>query len=260
MKKIINNENRAVCSSCGGACCWRQPGAYVPEDLGLSISNSNEENIDILLTLLSKSSTREYDIPLYTIRSGIGRPEKMFSWQDDVDDSELAEADWCPNLVIMPFGEIHCIHLDTAKGCLLDWSSRPTMCKALQPAKKVWKGDFIISKSTADECEEYFKDYHCYSLISLRELSQMWEPYQVILNAVSRLRSFKRTVIRYMGKIHEMEFDQTVTNVLRMIEDPNWCHKMVELKRKSLVQKELARLRNLSNPMYIALMNAGLVE
>ena len=28
-----NNENKEICSKCGGMCCRRMPGQYVPDDL-----------------------------------------------------------------------------------------------------------------------------------------------------------------------------------------------------------------------------------
>ena len=121
---ISNNENRTVCSQCGGRCCKSGPCCYVPSDLNL-------ENLD-LVGLITKIELTGY----ISIASSAGflylRPKrkggKILDFKMD--------------------GSTECSLLGP-NGCLLSFEERPTGGKALIPDK-----DFKC-KSTINERQLY---------------------------------------------------------------------------------------------------------
>lgn len=235
-KEIKNNECKSICARCGGECCLRMPGAYFPEQLGLK-EGQDENNAKILAALFPNCMETKY-----RILEGIGKPSSynFFGEYDPLSEEELADHDWCCNKVILPApGDKSCCHW-TDTGCLLSWEDRPTMCKALSPSEpdsKGWR--------------------YCQSEISLRELSRVWSPFQNILKVCSDLlwlqkqhREIWDDCYGHKGNITE----EVILFFLKKKKDVwSFCFKESEKKK----QKEEQRIKHESNPLFVALKNAG---
>ena len=118
------NEDKEICSACGGRCCAMMPGEYHPHDF--------------LIT--------EDKINWKTIKELLEKGEAQIDWwegdpRDDVTDEEYKDQsyylrptalDYKKDKVFSPTYGGRCIHL-SRNGCKLKFWSRPYQCKMLKP-------------------------------------------------------------------------------------------------------------------------------
>lgn len=147
MKKVIpiNNENKDICSPCGGHCCKWSPGDYTPDQLGLDLLNAKAK----LTELLKQGKhifVRHYSETLKTYWTM--RPKTSLS-----NCRSGFEYD----------GLGRCIHL-TDSGCEKEFDARPLECQKL-----------IASKEKCHYPKEW--DYQ-------QDIAQKWVKYQIAINKI----------------------------------------------------------------------------
>lgn len=112
MINIPNNENKQICSKCGGKCCKSYAGAYHPSDFG---ENLNIEYIEKLLTKRNDISIDCFENPSDGNKYGYFlRPRHV--------GGDIVDMSW----------GAPCIHL-TETGCELPFDERPYGCRKLDP-------------------------------------------------------------------------------------------------------------------------------
>lgn len=107
----MNNENKKVCTACGGHCCKQMPGCAYPEDFG-----SND--LEIEQNLIERLSTKKWAVDYWVQEEGQGyflRPA-------------TEKGEW----PIDPSWGGRC-NLLTDKGCPLSFENRPKGCRDLIP-------------------------------------------------------------------------------------------------------------------------------
>lgn len=234
-KEIKNNECKSICARCGGECCLRMPVAYFPEQLGLK-EGQDENNAKILEEVLFSNYGK------YQLVDGIGKPSSynIFREYEPLSAEELADYDWCCNLVILPAEGLGCCHWSCSDGCQLSWEERPTMCKALSPSEPDAEGR-----------------RYCQSEISLRELSRVWKPYQNILKVCKDLRGLRKLHRKVWNDCYGPKSKITKEIILFFLrkEEDVWsfCFRKSEERK----QEEEKRIKEESNPLFVALKNAG---
>lgn len=111
---IADNQNADLCAPCGGKCCKRAPGKYVPSDFGAS---KDEIIANVAAALAAGTTALDYyeahdDIPnIYFPRPAIVGYEGM-----------QVHASWGGQ----------CTHLQP-NGCAMTFARRPFQCRILQP-------------------------------------------------------------------------------------------------------------------------------
>jgi len=242
MKNIIkNNECASICAKCGGECCMRMPGAYTPDQLGL-IPGKDEDNAKIIASLFPNEKQ-----PIkHQLALDIGKPSSytFFGEYEPLSAEELAMHDWCRGYVVIPApGEYSCKYWDCLRGCKLPFAERPTMCKALVPAAPDSDGHRF-----------------CSSEISLRELSRIWAPYQDLLKTVDRLSSLRRhhenVYSQCYGK-NDISSEMIMFFLNNKKDVWDYCFAVFEEAEKRRKAEEAERLKQESNPLYLALKGAG---
>ena len=112
---IADNQNAELCTPCGGKCCKRQPGKYVPSDFGAS---KDEITANVRAALATGLTTLDY-----------------YEAHDDMPDIYFPR----PVIVGHEGKKVHaswggpCTHLQPA-GCALTFERRPFQCRILQPS------------------------------------------------------------------------------------------------------------------------------
>ncbi len=145
---IEDNQNKEMCSACGGWCCKRYPGLYSPEDIG-------EITVSKILDLLN-SGTFSID---YWIGGIYGRGgDTPFLRPRKVGEPVIDKRSW---------GEIPCINL-TETGCSLEFKHRPIQCRELVP-----NYDFLNKENNCSPADE---------TNSKENLVKLWFPYRKILH------------------------------------------------------------------------------
>ncbi len=109
-----NNENKEICTSCGGRCCKRMPGSFFPEDF--------------------PAETRRERI-LAGLRAGL---YQLDWWEGDRREYFLRPAITGDNRMFSPTWGGQCALL-TEKGCPLPFNSRPRSCRELVPGTQPGK-------------------------------------------------------------------------------------------------------------------------
>lgn len=128
-----NNENSEKCSACGGKCCKRMPGFYVPDNF-----KPEQLTKDGIIDLIKnqKITIDAYEDEDYSLYPFL-RPR--------------ASTDKC-------YGNLSyggtCLHL-TATGCDLDFEHRPYGCRLLDPNACATEQS-VINK---EQISEYWLDY-----------------------------------------------------------------------------------------------------
>lgn len=185
---ILNNESKKTCSECGGECCKRAPGQYVPEDFGIktgepasraSLAKIRAGLVSGAFIAHSVSSKNVFVFPgLFGRRPRIMilRPrrqgeaaEEMFALSGGWDQSP-------------------CNNWSRARGCGLVFDSRPWACRALRAGTK----DGVPNCKIPGELYEF-----CIAegvpLSSVHEVLVRWRPYQRQLKRlVAQARASKR--------------------------------------------------------------------
>jgi hypothetical protein len=111
---IADNQNASLCAPCGGKCCKRAPGKYVPSDFG----ETRDEIIANVAAALAIGTTA---LDYYEAHDD--RPEIYFPRPAIVGhEGERVHASWGGQ----------CTHL-TETGCAMPFVKRPFQCRILQP-------------------------------------------------------------------------------------------------------------------------------
>lgn len=105
----MTNENKEICTDCGGRCCKNYPGATVPADFG-------EDRDSILAALSSGKYTLDYCDYVEGVRALLVRPAIVGNEGMLLDFNNSGR----------------CTFL-TDVGCSLGYSQRPTVCRDLEP-------------------------------------------------------------------------------------------------------------------------------
>lgn len=144
--EIINNENREICSKCGGRCCKSSGCELSPEDIKGGVT---KENIMLLLNTGNYSidwwEGNPFDENDYSI-------SHSFFLRTRCRDSEIVD----PILYPKP-----CILLEEGKGCKLAFEERPKAGRALEP-----------------------REGRCISHYGKQQASQDWYKYNDILREI----------------------------------------------------------------------------
>jgi Fe-S-cluster containining protein len=100
-----NNENHTVCSECGGCCCQKIPGAYIPSQL----------SVKQIVDGVKKKRLKLWRMDGVTFPRPRNTPVAKYTY----DEYEISRG--------------NCMYLGE-KGCKLDFDSRPHECKGLIPS------------------------------------------------------------------------------------------------------------------------------
>jgi Fe-S-cluster containining protein len=150
-----NNENKSICTSCGGKCCKQMPGIVSPKD-------ANEINVDYFINMYENGYQFDYWEGNLT-----GDPEHadLTFWylrpQTKNSVGRVVDASWG--------GE--CVFL-TENGCPMKFKDRPAQCRALKPSPEM-------------ECNldpEYDK----------KEMIKEWLPYNEIITKAINIISERK--------------------------------------------------------------------
>lgn len=109
---VPNNEHARACATCGGKCCLRMPGIYLPEDFGSSPEEVEE-----------------------TVRRLAGEGMVQVDWLEGEDPSFYVRPtaiDERVNSIHSPTWGGRCVNLTDA-GCSLQFRERPHGCRRLIP-------------------------------------------------------------------------------------------------------------------------------
>jgi len=123
-----------MCKKCGGLCCLKMSGSYIPSDFKTEIT------IEFIVKLLDSG---KYSVDW---------------WEGDVLDNDLVDRSYYlrPRHIDSPsidpsFGGI-CNHWKTNTGCSLPESDRPHQCRMLVPAFEIGCVAHPLSKATKKDC------------------------------------------------------------------------------------------------------------
>lgn len=254
-KEIKNNECKTICARCGGECCLRMPGAYFPEQLGLK-EGQDENNAEILAALFNP----EEGAPAYKLEFNLGKPSDVDFLTGDQIKVDFDAEDWCENPVIIPApskqkepGYVYsgiqmvsyrCPYFTDGKGCTLCWKDRPGMCKALKPIEEVTSIGRV--------------KYQCVTEVTLRELSQIWDPFKEILNHLDCLLGADEKIWKFFFGDQKNITSEMILNSLRSGENIiSRYYRQKEEKSRLKERRENKRIKQESNPLFVALKNAG---
>lgn len=141
-----NNENKEICTKCGGSCCRSIPGAYVPEDL-FDHKATKEEILELLHTRPISIDKWDGDEESGWKDMHYLRPRTKFVGEEELEDNLLK---MIPKMILDIFhvsatndddrmvdfafidDDYVCEHLGD-NGCELSFDERPTNCKELIP-------------------------------------------------------------------------------------------------------------------------------
>lgn len=139
-------ENASLCAPCGGRCCSRMPGAFLPSDL------ANEENQDAVWTRVQELlATGRYVFDKLKARDLPSYPK----WSDEsFYYFRPAVVGWEGKPFDTSYGGQCTFHRPT--GCELSEKTRPAQCKLLEPAAdnkcsypKEWQGLPAVARAWA---------------------------------------------------------------------------------------------------------------
>lgn len=175
---ILNNETPKTCSTCGGECCKRAPGQYVPEDFGLvpgeRVRRASVQMIREKLLDGSVVAHRVRRSNFFVTSSLFGkRPSLIFLRPATLGEERglnhgLLNGKPCTNWSIL-------------SGCSLKFTERPFVCRALE-AGPGGKGCTIPAEYlTAIEAEGIN------SRSSVDEVLIRWRPYQRLLKRLLQI-------------------------------------------------------------------------
>ena len=146
MKTVIpiNNENKDLCSPCGGHCCKWSPGDYSPTQLGLDTGNVKSKLSELIkqgkhIFVRHSDGNQTY----WTMRPKTSLSKCRSGFELD--------------------GLGRCIHL-TESGCELAYDSRPLECQNLIPSK--------------EKC--YYPEHWDYGV----QIKQQWLRYKAVIVAI----------------------------------------------------------------------------
>ena len=196
-----NNENFENCKKCGGTCCRRMPGQYIPEDLFdhemtkeelkkfiLEVGNisidfwiadeeSDYEDLYYLRPMRRKLTFEEAaenamikDFKDANIRLSLEQKEKLAKSLANIISYSIRNFKNCDLTVDYGFEEaaLVCCHL-TENGCDLKFDKRPTNCKELIPA--IDTGCYIEGLSENDSAKLHY--------------AKKWKKYNDILQEIA---------------------------------------------------------------------------
>lgn len=158
--------NYKLCAACGGDCCQRMAGQYVPEDF------KQEITAEFILSILQTGKFaidwwEGDDQPHYIRPRHVGEPAVKGSW-----------------------GGV-CVNWSKESGCSLSEEDRPTGCKKLVP-KVVGTG----------ELKEYRCNYKKSDKLGKYEMAVRWKPYQKeIFDAIDQYRQYEN-IGSYVEETH----------------------------------------------------------
>lgn len=153
MENIKNNENKELCSKCGGRCCKTYAGAYYPEDF-------NHELTDAWLQdLLEGNQTYPNGDPILV----------SIDWVDGVKDAPDGRGYFLrPRHVdingvggiVDPSWGAECYHL-TETGCELTFDERPYRCRLKDPSECFkWRNGLSEKHESMEPWKPHWKKLH----------------------------------------------------------------------------------------------------
>lgn len=176
----MNNENRELCSKCGGRCCKNLPGIYSPQDLFGNIP-IKKENIKSLvmetdyLSIDKWEADEEYNKELYYLRPKVVKSSETISLPDIFKSTLKIVSDM---MNTDPQRKVHfaypipgyvCYFLGK-DGCKLSYDKRPQNCRDLVP-----KENGFCYCEKANELDITEKLYY----------AKLWEPYSDMIKSVA---------------------------------------------------------------------------
>ena len=207
-----NNENKEICSKCGGICCRRMPGQYVPDDL-FDHEMTKEElkkfildagNISIDCWEPDEESGYESYYYLRPMRRKLTLKESIDNMlkQGKMTDNDKAKS--VSKIMSIIFKNsisnfkdkdltvdyayteyvLVCCHL-TDDGCDLEFDKRPANCRELVPSE--------------EEC--YIKlDKENEGITHKLYYAKKWEKYSDMLNDIANEIEFGKDYKEYIGE------------------------------------------------------------
>ncbi len=155
------NENDRLCAKCGGACCKRMPGLFIPADFGLS------ENVEGFKKRFMKERLAvdwwEGDIRYRDFRTA--------SFTESQGNEVLGQTYYVrppvvgASKVFDPTWGGACAKHSKETGCSLKFEERPYECRTLVPVEDL-------------QCERTEKD------LTKAEIITLWLPYQDLIQEV----------------------------------------------------------------------------
>lgn len=153
MENIKNNENKEICSKCGGECCKSYAGAYHPEDF-------NHELTDAWLEDLLEGNHAYPD----------GKPILVsIDWVEGVEDGPdgrgyFLRARHVGGGIVDPSWGAECYHL-TETGCDLSFDERPWRCRLKDPSEcSKWRNGFSEKTESMEAWRQYWDKLHQFCL------------------------------------------------------------------------------------------------
>lgn len=176
----MSNENKELCSRCGGKCCKNLPGTYSPQDLfgNEVITKESIKNLVMESDYISIDrweADDEYDKELYYLRPKIVKSSESIS----LPEMFKSTFDIIANIVNSDFQrKVHfayptpgyvCYFLGE-DGCKLSYDQRPMNCRDLIPDPE--------NKCFIQEVKEQNISPKLY-------YAKMWEPYSDMIESVA---------------------------------------------------------------------------
>lgn len=154
MENIKNNENKELCSKCGGKCCKTYSGSYHPDDFNHPLTDAWLED------LVEGNHTFPDGKPILV----------SIDWVEGVKDGpdgrgyflrpRHVAADGKTGGIVDPSWGAECYHL-TETGCKLSFDERPWRCRLKDPSECFKNGAKIAEKfESMEPWKPYWKTLH----------------------------------------------------------------------------------------------------
>lgn len=125
---ILNNETPETCRDCGGKCCQRAPGQYLPADFGLAPGERiTQASAHKILGLMLSGRVVANSVG----KNNIYIDSKLFGRRPRIMFLRPATRNEEPGLIRYGPDGSPCINWSGARGCSLEFEERPWVCRVL---------------------------------------------------------------------------------------------------------------------------------
>ena len=148
MENIKNNENKELCTKCGGKCCKASAGVYHPDDF-------NHELTDAWLQDLLEGNHTYPDgkailVSIDWVEGVEGAPDgRGYFLRPRHVGGDIVDPSW----------GAPCYHL-TKTGCDLSFDERPWRCRLKEPSECFKKNGFDEKRESMEPWRPYWKKLH----------------------------------------------------------------------------------------------------